>query len=346
MQLAGRIEKSTIDSALLRGNALEDPHVRPIWVYTPPGYEEQKERRYPAVYLLLGFTGLLDDWCISTAFCESIPQTVDRMMAVGECPPMVLIFVDAWTAYGGSQFVDSAGTGRYHSYLCEEVVPWVDSSYRTLPHRDHRAISGKSSGGFGAMYTAMLRPDLFGAIATHSGDALYETQYIPAFAEASRMLQGYGGDIGEWWAGFKQRVAFTRGEDMRLLEVLAVSACFSADDRGHPLLPFRTDTAELLPDVWERWLERDPVRMARTYADALCSQRAIWIDAGRFDQWNLDLGARAFRARLEDIGVAADRISFEIFDGGHFGIEYRQPLSLRWLAHRISLDPCGSYRTA
>lgn len=47
----------------------------------------------------------------------------------------MLVFVDAWTAYGGSQFVDSRGTGRYHSYLCEEVVPFVDARYRMLPER-------------------------------------------------------------------------------------------------------------------------------------------------------------------------------------------------------------------
>lgn len=76
------------------------------------------------------------------------------------------MFVDAWTAYGGSQFIDSPGTGRYHSYLCEEVVPFVDAHYRTLSDRAHRAISGHSSGSIGAMITPMLRPDLFSALAS------------------------------------------------------------------------------------------------------------------------------------------------------------------------------------
>jgi enterochelin esterase-like enzyme len=58
-------------------------------------------------------------------------------------------------------------------------VPWVDEQYRTLPHRESRAITGKSSGGFGAMITPMLRPDLFGALATHAGDSLYGLSYLP-----------------------------------------------------------------------------------------------------------------------------------------------------------------------
>jgi S-formylglutathione hydrolase FrmB len=74
-----------------------------------------------------------------------------------------------------------AGTGRYHTYLCDEVVPWVDERYRTLSDAANRGIAGKSSGGYGAMVTPMLRPDLFRGFATHAGDALFETCYLPDF---------------------------------------------------------------------------------------------------------------------------------------------------------------------
>ena len=94
---------------------------------------------------------------------------------------MIVVYVDAWTALGGSQFVDSPGTGRYHTYVCDEVVAWVDAHYRTLADRAHRGVAGKSSGGFGAMITPMLRPDLFGGLASHAGDALYENCYQPFF---------------------------------------------------------------------------------------------------------------------------------------------------------------------
>src|SRR5207244_4105638 len=80
------------------------------------------------------------------------------------CPPALVVFVDAWTSYGGSQFLDSPGVGNYHTYLCDEIVPFVDGRYRTLAEAAHRGITGKSSGGYGAMVTPMLRPDLFGSI--------------------------------------------------------------------------------------------------------------------------------------------------------------------------------------
>src|SRR6266705_3001833 len=192
---------------------------------------------------------------------------------------------DAWTAYGGSQFVDSPGTGRYHSYLCEEVVPFVDARYRTLPDRESRAVSGKSSGGFGAMVTAMLRPDLFGALASHAGDSLYELCYIPDFGKAARFLRGYDHDIQRWWADFRSRTAFTKEADSLLVMLLGVTACFSAAPDGTPELPFESRTGQLRPDVWQRWLDWDPVRMVDRYAGALRSLRAVWLDAGTRDEW-------------------------------------------------------------
>ena len=333
---AGRMNEHTIDSTLLRDNPLGDPHERPLWVYTPPGYDEDHDRRYPVVYLLLGFGGTLPAWSNHPApYRKPVPVLMDEVFAKGEAPPMILAFVDAWTTYGGSQYVDSAGTGRYHSYLCDEVVPWVDAHYRTLPTRDHRGIAGKSSGGLGASITSMLRPDLFGAFASHSGDALSEAQYLPHFFWAARHLRAYDADIFAWWQDFTSRVAFTKEEDLRLLEILGVSACFSPDEDGTPLLPFNPRTGALIPEIWARWLAWDPVRMAPDHAEALRSLHAIWLDAGTRDEWFLDLGTQALHDALLAAGVAEEAIHLEFFDAGHHGIEYRHPLALTWLAHKL-----------
>ena len=335
-ELAGQLEEHVIVSELLRDNPLGDPHERPLWVYLPPGYDDDPDRRYPAVYVIQGYGGHLAMWRNRVPFRQPFPETADAVFARAQAPPALVVYVDAWTSYGGSQFVDSPGTGRYHSYLCDEVVPWVDGRYRTLAEPAHRAIMGKSSGGFGAMITPMLRPDLFGALATHAGDALYELSYIPGFARAVRLLRDYDADIWRWWEEFRSRVAFTKEADMVLLEVLGVAACFSAHEDGSVELPFDPRTGAVRDDAWARWLDWDPVRMVPRYAGALRSLRAIWIDAGTRDENYLDLGADAFRAALREIGVADEVIRFELFDAGHGGIEYRYPLSLAWLCQRIS----------
>ena len=335
-ELAGTLNEHVIDSELLRGNPLGDPWQRPLWVYTPPGYAADAARRYPSVYVIQGFTGNLTMWLNRPPFRQPFPETADALFAAGQVPPAIVVYVDAWTGYGGSQFVDSPATGRYHSYLCDEVVPWVDARYRTLADRDHRAITGKSSGGFGAMITPMLRPDLFGALATHAGDALYEQCYLRDFGPAVRALRAYDGDIWAWWSDFRSRVAFTRPADADLLGILGAAAAFSANDDGTIDLPFDARTGVIRPETWQRWLDWDPVRMAPRYGDALRSLRAIWIDAGNADDYFLDVGAEAFRAELRAAGVPDDVIRFELFDATHAAIDYRYPMALGWLCQRLA----------
>ncbi len=335
VELAGRMDEATIESEALKGNPLGDPHVRPIWVYLPPGYDDDPERRYPSLYVIQGYTGQVDMWRNRSAFRLNVPELVDRLFASGDAPPCVLVWVDCWTSIGGSQFLDSAGTGRYHTYLCDEVVPWVDARYRTMAAREHRGITGKSSGGYGAMVTPMLRPDLFGGFATHAGDALFEACYLPEFRVCARALRkDHEGSYERFWEDFRSRPAFSKDGDGELANEWAMAACYSADPDGTVRLPFDLATGELIPEIWDRWLAWDPVRMVPTYAEALRSMRAIYIDAGIRDEYYLDLGADAFRRALEAVGVTD--VFFELFDATHSSIEYRYPLSVAYLAERLS----------
>jgi S-formylglutathione hydrolase FrmB len=320
---AGRLDEHELESEALRGNPLGDPHRRPLWVYTPPGAADEP---LPALFLIQGHTGQLDMWRNRSAFRPNVLELVDRLFAEEGCPPARVVFVDAWTSYGGSQFLDSAGVGNYHTYLCDEVVPFVDARYPTVA----RGITGKSSGGYGAMVTPMLRPDLFHGLATHAGDALFEHCYLPDFREAVRALRDhYEGSFERFWEDFRSRPAFTKGTDFPLLNTYAMAECYSPGK-----LPFDVETGRLRPDVWETWLAWDPVRMVRRYADALRGLRAVYVDCGKRDQFYLDVGAEAFRRELAAIGVTD--VFFELFDGTHSSIEYRYPIALRYLAERLT----------
>lgn len=332
---AGRLEQVSVHSAALEGNPLGDPADRPLWAYVPPGYDDEPDRRYPTVYVIQGYGGFLTRWANRTAFQPPFPEAADALFAQGETPGCIMVYVDAWTRYGGSQFVDSPGTGRYHTYLCDEVVRHVDSGYRTVASPAHRGIMGHSSGGFGAMVSCMLRPDVFGALATHAGDALYELLYLPEFAKAVRSLRRYDGSIEAWWEDFQSRVPPVEPGDFDLLMMYGVAACFSPGPDGRPVLPFDPGSGRLRDEVWARWLDWDPVRMVPRHVEALRSLRAIWIDGGRSDQYFLELGATAFRDALAEIGVT-DTVHFELFEGTH-SADWRYPLSLAWLAERLSL---------
>lgn len=332
---AGRLVEAWIQSEVLENNRLGDPWRRPLWVYLPPGYEDEPDRRYPAIYEIQGMTGQLDMWRNRTAFRRNFPELLDQLFAAGQAPPCIVVFVDCWTSYGGSQFLDSPATGRYHTYLCQEVVPWVDARYRTLRGREHRGIAGKSSGGYGAMVTPMLRPDLFGGLASHAGDALFEYCYLPEFPRVVRALRDrYGGSWDSFWADFRSRPAMSRAEDGVLINSYAMAACYSADEDGTIRFPYDLEAGRLVNEIWERWLRWDPVRMVADHADALRSLRAIYLDAGKGDEYYLDLGAQAFHRELEKIGLTD--VCFELFEGGHGAIEYRYPIAVRYLAERLS----------
>jgi hypothetical protein len=332
--LHGTLDRLVVDSELLDGNPLGDPSRRPLWVYRPPGVELDHPRPLPSVYVIQGYTGQLDMWQNRDAFQPTLVERVDAMFAAGGCPDAIVVLVDSWTSYGGSQFLNSSSTGPYLDHLCDEIVPFVDGRYPTAAERDRRGLTGKSSGGYGAMVVPMVRPDVFGALASHAGDALFEAAYLPEFPAFARTLRD---DFEGSWDVLFERLAAADHVDFkrfRPLEAYGYAAAYSPDpaNPGKALIPF-DEHGRLIDDVWAQWLEKDPVRMAPGHADALRSMRRIHLDAGRSDEFWLDLGAQAFAAELSKLGVEH---TVELFDGGHFGIGFRYPGAIRELAVALS----------
>ena len=206
--------------------------------------------------------------------------------------------------------------------------------------RRHRGIAGKSSGGYGAMVTPMLRPDLFGGLVTHAGDALFEACYQPEFPQAARALRDdYGGSFEAFWADFR---VTPRTFEARRTPRSSTSGRWPRATRPIPTArcacPFDPTTGRLVPEVWERWLAWDPVRMVAGHADALRGLRAIWVDAGKSDDYFLDLGAQAFvdRARSRS-GSASRSCASSCSTARTAGIEWRYPEAVGWLAERLGL---------
>ena len=329
--LAGALDQLVVESDALADNPLGDPARRPLYAYRPPGVELDHPKGLPSVYVIQGFTGQLDMWLNHSALEPNMIERVDAMFAARACPDAIVVFVDAWTSRGGSQFINSASTGRYLDYLCDEVVPFVDERYPTLAGRDHRGLTGKSSGGYGAMVVPMLRPDVFGALASHAGDALFECCYLPAFRGVVRSLRdNFDGSYEVFFEELGATDHFDFGRYGEPFEMYGYASAYSPDltAPGRALLPFEISTGRLIDDVWALWLEHDPVRMAPRHADALRSMRRIYLDAGKGDEYYLDLGAQAFAEELSKIGAAH---TIELFDGKHGGITYRYPGAIREL---------------
>ena len=329
----GRLEWAELDSAALAGNALGDPARRPLLVYLPPGYEAGAGR-VPAVYFLHGFSGSARAYANVTPFQPSLPERVDALVSSGAVPPFIGVFPDGWTRLGGSQWVNSAATGRYRDYLAKDVVGFVDARWRTLPRASARAVVGKSSGGYGALVHGALHPDVFGHVASHAGDSAFEYCYLPDFPRAAAALEGT--DPGTWLEGFLHRARETkpRGDDHAVLNIVAMAAAYSPR-AGAPLgleLPFDARTARLRDDVWERWLAADPVRFVPRHLDAFRRLGSVFLDCGTRDEFNLRWGARMVADALRAGGV---EVVHEEFDDGHRGIDYRYDRSIAYLVPRM-----------
>jgi S-formylglutathione hydrolase FrmB len=256
-------------------------------------------------------------------------------MANGKLPPAIYVLPDCFTRYGGSQYLNSPAIGRYEDYVIAEIVPYIDRTFRTIAGPEGRGVFGKSSGGYGAIMLGMNHPDVFGAVACHSGDMAFELCYQPDFPKFIIAIQKAGG-LEKWWIEFEGKVK-KENRDVEAVNILAMAAAYSpASAPGQPFpidFPFDLETCELKADVWARWLEFDPVQRVDRYVDNLKRLRLLFIDCGARDEFNLQFGARIFVRKLKAFGVPHE---YEEFDDGHMNVQYRYDVSLPKIAGALA----------
>ena len=198
----GKVVVHRIASKVLQGNALGDPADRDLYVYLPPGYDPK--RRYPALLAVVGFTGTGGMLFNVDPFGDDLRARLDRLVLGGRCPPVVVAAPDCFTKVGGNQYINSSATGRYEDYLLEEIIPFVEKQHAIKAW----GVFGKSSGGYGSMLLGMRHPEVFRALADHSGDSNFELCYIPDFPDALDQFRESGGParwLEKFWADDNRR---------------------------------------------------------------------------------------------------------------------------------------------
>ncbi len=172
----------------------------------------------------------------------------------------------------------------------------------------------------------MRHPDLFGAVACHSGDMAFDYCYrgdVPRFCS---IVQEAGG-VKAWLERFEARRQRSK-DDFTVLNVLGMAACYSPNAASEPFgidFPIDLQTGAWRDEVWRRWLEWDPIQLLERRAEALRSLRLLYLDCGTRDEWLLHLGLRLFTRRLTALGVP---FQHEEFDDGHQNVSYRFDVSL------------------
>lgn len=345
-------------SKVLRNNPLGDPSLRKLHIWLPPQYSAGNDkRRFPVLFDLVGYSGSGPSHTAWRSFDENVPERTARLVHEKNMAPAILVFPDCFTALGGNQYINSSAIGRYADYLTRELIPFVDTEFRTLADRDARGCLGKSSGGYGAIVHGMKYAQYWGAIADHSGDSYFDFIYrsdwpntldeLARYRKPARKAGSY--DVARATAKLKPGIDDGRvarfiahvwkkeklsGREVMCLMNLAMAASYDPDPRAPNgfRLPFDLESGELIDARWRRWLANDPIHMVKTYRKNLDTLRGIYIDCGWRDQYHIHYGTRLLSRELSRHRI--DHV-YEEFDDTHSGIDYRMERSLSFLTRKL-----------
>jgi len=326
----GTVKRLMVDSQVLRGNLLGDPTERVVDVYVPAGLDGSG---LPLLTDLVGFTAGGPAHTNWSSFRENVPERLDRLIAEDRMPPVVVAFPDCFTRLGGNQYINSAAVGRWSDFLISEMLPAVEQPF-ACGGPGRRGLFGKSSGGYGSIVHGLDRPDVWSAVACHSGDMAFELCYTPDFPDVLRALAKGDGTIEGWWTQF-EAARKTADDAIKVVNIFAMAASYDPDPEQFLgiRLPVTTDTCELIADRWANWLAHDPVVKLERGAGNLRRLKGLYIDCGVTDQFNLLYGARRFKHRLDELAIPH---RYEEFEDNHSGIDYRMDESLPYLAAALS----------
>jgi enterochelin esterase-like enzyme len=294
--LKGKLERIKVHGKSLEGNLEGDSPDREVFVYLPPSYQSNPNRRYPVVYTLHGYGLHAEQW-IGFANYGSL----ERDITAGTAKEMILVAPDAFTLHNGSFYSNSRTTGDWDTFLGVELISYIDSHYRTIAERASRGLMGHSMGGYGTLRLAMKHPEMYSNIFAMSPCCMLET------GEASAA-------IVELEAKIKTR------EDAAKLSFnqkspLARGAAWSSNPGYGPLfldLPVRDGKPQ--PFVAAKWMANSLMVMLEQYAPSLKKMNAIRMNVGTQEPL---LGPnQEMDEALKHAGVEH---TLEIFEGDHNG---------------------------
>src|SRR5579885_1337610 len=297
------VEHIKIHAESIEGNLEGDPADRDVIVFLPPSYNQNKQRHYPVVYALHGYSIGAEQWTHEI----HVPQTIEGAFALG-AKEMIVVLPDSKTAYGGSMYSSSVTTGDFERFIAHDLVGYIDAHYLTIPNRLSRGLVGHSMGGYGASRIGMKHPDVFGSLYIMSACCLSPMGSRPANPAVQQAMESQEKELES-----VRKPSDEIGLPFFARAMLASAAAWSPDPKNPPLyldLPFKN--GERQPDVLAKWTANAPLAMIDQYIDSLRRYRAIAMDVG--DQDGLRFDMIKLHQVLDNYGIAN---GFEIYHGTH-----------------------------
>lgn len=321
-----KMQTLVVDSEVLKHNPLCDPARRYNPVLAPAGLGP-----WPVVMVLAGFSSNAPFY-LNAKFNEAnAVQVIDQAVARGEAPEALYVFVDALTSWGGSQFINSSATGRYEDYIMTELIPAVKTQYPVSGQPADWCITGGSSGGYGALHLGSKYPEVFGKIGAVAPDSFFEASLLPDIYQALPLWEKYQE------SGIKALEELRNGRLMKnknwhsLLNAFGMAACYAGKgNHGDFEFPVIAKTGERNPEVWQRYLEKDPIHFLPQRLGALKKLSGIYLDVGSRDNFHLQYGVRQIVNILKKNAIEYEVVEF---DGTHFDISERRLEIWKWLVN-------------
>jgi S-formylglutathione hydrolase len=295
----GSVVRIRVHGPSLEGNLEGDSPDRDVSVYLPPGYETQKARRYPVLYLLHGFTDSDLGWFGSSHHLFDGAGAADRAFS-GGVPEMIVVMPNAKTRYFGSMYSSSVTIGDWESFVAHDLVAYIDAHYRTLANRMSRGLAGHSMGGYGTIRLGMKYPDVFSSIYALSACCLAP---MPNLQDTSREkpVRDIQTDEQLEQAEFLTKAMF------------ASAAAWSPDPKNPPrFIDFPWKDGEYQRLIGAKWAANAPLVVLDQYVPNLKRLHSIAFDVGTHD--SLVSGIDALDEALTKYGIAH---TYETYDGDH-----------------------------
>lgn len=141
---------------------------RYVDVYLPPGYNNNPDMHYPVIFYLHGWGGSQNDLSTIVSYAETKINN-------GEIDPVIMVCASNYISpFDGSMYVNSPVWGNFEDYMINDLITWLDTTYRTVPSRDYRSLFGHSMGGYGVFRYGSLHPDKFCALSSYAAPANME----------------------------------------------------------------------------------------------------------------------------------------------------------------------------
>jgi hypothetical protein len=290
-----------------------DP-VRKVLIYLPTGYDEASSQRYPVIYFL---PNPFEESYRFDFDHRDAQALFDRAIADGVIAKFILVAVDMKAALGASWYVNSPVTGNWEDFMIQELVPYIDATFRTISSRDSRGVAGVFIGGYGAIRFGMRHPDVFGTVyAMHpvgTGTGVSVSASLP-----------------KWDILTNAKSMDDVKKDGRTQIFASMFQAHLADPDKPPLfidLLARQEGDQLVIDakLMERFRNNFYLEtMIPQYADNLKSLRGFKFDWSRTDT-NFDhvYANQAFTRKLNEFGIAHEAEEYNGAFGGDWGTDGR-----------------------